>query len=93
LEVTQGGKGSAKVEEEKCPDNWRDSSLDESFEILTMSDTSSIASTSRSGQVPGVSAGAHEPELKGWLHKWTNYLKGYQKRWFILANGTLSYYR
>lgn len=34
-----------------------------------------------------------EPEMKGWLHKWTNYLKGYQKRWFVLSSGTLSYYR
>ncbi|XP_060582320.1 oxysterol-binding protein 1-like [Ruditapes philippinarum] len=30
---------------------------------------------------------------KGWLYKWTNYLKGYQKRWFVLQNGLLSYYR
>ena len=29
----------------------------------------------------------------GWLFKWTNYIKGYQKRWFILQNGCLSYYR
>lgn len=31
--------------------------------------------------------------MKGWLYKWTNYLKGYQKRWFVLSNGLLSYYR
>lgn len=31
--------------------------------------------------------------LKGWLLKWTNYLKGYQRRWFVLSNGLLSYYR
>ncbi|XP_050409853.1 oxysterol-binding protein 1 isoform X2 [Patella vulgata] len=30
---------------------------------------------------------------KGFLYKWTNYLKGYQKRWFVLQNGLLSYYR
>lgn len=35
----------------------------------------------------------NEPEMKGWLHKWTNYIKGYQKRWFVLSNGVLSYYR
>ena len=33
------------------------------------------------------------PETKGWLYKWTNYIKGYQRRWFVLANGLLSYYR
>ncbi|XP_051171697.1 oxysterol-binding protein 1 isoform X2 [Leptopilina boulardi] len=32
-------------------------------------------------------------EVKGWLFKWTNYLKGYQRRWFVLSNGHLSYYR
>ena len=25
--------------------------------------------------------------FKGWLLKWTNYLKGYQRRWFVLSNG------
>ncbi|KAM4707860.1 oxysterol-binding protein 2 isoform 2-T2 [Discoglossus pictus] len=30
---------------------------------------------------------------KGWLFKWTNYLKGYQRRWCVLSNGLLSYYR
>ncbi|XP_015762433.1 PREDICTED: oxysterol-binding protein 1-like isoform X1 [Acropora digitifera] len=31
--------------------------------------------------------------FRGWLFKWTNYIKGYQKRWFVLSNGLLSYYR
>lgn len=34
-----------------------------------------------------------DADMKGWLFKWTNYLKGYQKRWFVLSNGILSYYR
>uniref|UniRef100_A0A3B4B2Z1 PH domain-containing protein n=1 Tax=Periophthalmus magnuspinnatus TaxID=409849 RepID=A0A3B4B2Z1_9GOBI len=24
---------------------------------------------------------------KGWLFKWTNYIKGYQRRWFVLKMG------
>uniref|UniRef100_A0A8C1VYS8 Oxysterol-binding protein n=1 Tax=Cyprinus carpio TaxID=7962 RepID=A0A8C1VYS8_CYPCA len=40
-----------------------------------------------SAQGPGPDA------YKGWLFKWTNYLKGYQRRWFVLSNGLLSYYR
>ncbi|OTF77643.1 oxysterol-binding protein 1-like protein, partial [Euroglyphus maynei] len=32
-------------------------------------------------------------ELKGWLLKWTNYIKGYQKRYFVLTNKELCYYR
>lgn len=38
-------------------------------------------------------ATSSEPDMKGWLLKWTNYLKGYQKRWFVLSKGVLSYYR
>ncbi|CAA9995452.1 unnamed protein product [Nesidiocoris tenuis] len=34
-----------------------------------------------------------QPELSGWLFKWTNYLRGYQRRWFVLSGGLLSYYR
>ncbi len=31
--------------------------------------------------------------FSGYLMKWTNYIKGYQKRWFVLNNGLLSYFR
>ncbi|KAJ2997820.1 hypothetical protein NUW58_g529 [Xylaria curta] len=34
-----------------------------------------------------------EPQMKGYLKKWTNYRKGYQLRWFVLENGVLSYYK
>ncbi|CAF1157947.1 unnamed protein product [Adineta steineri] len=39
------------------------------------------------------SAANGKDEMRGWLYKWTNYLKGYQKRWFVLQAGILSYYR
>ncbi|NXJ71371.1 OSBP2 protein, partial [Rostratula benghalensis] len=45
---------------------------------------------------PPAAAAAAAPgsdTYKGWLFKWTNYLKGYQRRWFVLSNGLLSYYR
>jgi len=32
-------------------------------------------------------------EIEGWLSKWTNYMSGYQKRWFVLSDGYLSYYK
>uniref|UniRef100_A0A8R1ITI0 PH domain-containing protein n=1 Tax=Caenorhabditis japonica TaxID=281687 RepID=A0A8R1ITI0_CAEJA len=36
---------------------------------------------------------ARSVEKSGWLNKWTNYLKGYRQRWFVLdSNATLSYY-
>ncbi|KAI1337179.1 oxysterol-binding protein [Xylariaceae sp. FL0016] len=37
--------------------------------------------------------GGREPQMKGYLKKWTNYRKGYQLRWFVLENGVLSYYK
>lgn len=64
---------------------------------------SSLASSSSSATATTVPAAATataavatshgEPVMKGWLFKWTNYLKGYQRRWFVLKNGQLSYYR
>uniref|UniRef100_A0A3Q2CWW9 Pleckstrin homology domain-containing family A member 8 n=1 Tax=Cyprinodon variegatus TaxID=28743 RepID=A0A3Q2CWW9_CYPVA len=30
--------------------------------------------------------------MEGMLHKWTNYISGWQPRWFVLDEGTLSYY-
>lgn len=42
---------------------------------------------------PSGTPAAHPTDMKGWLAKWTNYLKGYQKRWFVLHDGLLSYYR
>ncbi|XP_020648004.3 oxysterol-binding protein 1 [Pogona vitticeps] len=47
------------------------------------------SSASASGSASSTSGAARE----GWLFKWTNYIKGYQRRWFVLSNGLLSYYR
>lgn len=33
------------------------------------------------------------PELHGVLSKWTNYLHGWQDRFIVLKEGTLSYYK
>ena len=41
----------------------------------------------------GATASANGASMSGYLMKWTNYLKGYQKRWFVLNEGLLSYYR
>ncbi|XP_061644819.1 pleckstrin homology domain-containing family A member 3 isoform X2 [Phyllopteryx taeniolatus] len=30
--------------------------------------------------------------MEGVLYKWTNYMTGWQPRWFVLANGVISYY-
>ncbi|XP_062122485.1 LOW QUALITY PROTEIN: oxysterol-binding protein 1-like [Drosophila sulfurigaster albostrigata] len=33
-----------------------------------------------------------QPNLQGYLQKWTNLVKGFQRRWFVLDQGVLSYY-
>ncbi|XP_048583823.1 ceramide transfer protein-like [Nematostella vectensis] len=33
------------------------------------------------------------PASQGYLSKWTNYLHGWQERWVVLREGTLSYYK
>lgn len=57
--------------------------------------TAVVAITAEQQPMSG-SGGKHQLQQgakKGWLFKWTNYLKGYQRRWFVLADGMLSYYR
>lgn len=52
--------------------------------------------TSQGGSGPAVGGdplAGREPQMKGYLKKWTNYRKGYQLRWFVLENGVLSYYK
>ncbi|XP_025407950.1 oxysterol-binding protein 1 isoform X2 [Sipha flava] len=44
-------------------------------------------------KIPAPPPAQDDEGMKGWLFKWTNYIKGYQKRWFVLSNGVLSYYR
>lgn len=34
-----------------------------------------------------------DTEMRGTLQKWANYVQGYQKRYFVLSKGLLSYYR
>lgn len=33
------------------------------------------------------------PQLRGYLSKWTNYIHGWQPRYIVLKDGTLSYYK
>lgn len=37
--------------------------------------------------------GLNTPDLQGTLCKWTNYIHGWQTRFIVLNNGTLSYYK
>lgn len=60
---------------------------------ITMPDSPSNNSSERSDKNSNDKKSEQVQETKGWLFKWTNYIKGYQKRWFVLQNGLLSYYR
>ncbi|XP_053442824.1 oxysterol-binding protein 2 isoform X6 [Nycticebus coucang] len=56
--------------------------------------TSNMVSVAGTSMIPSAPvASLPLDSFKGWLLKWTNYLKGYQRRWFVLGNGLLSYYR
>jgi oxysterol-binding protein 1 len=35
----------------------------------------------------------HRTRVEGFLGKWTNYAEGYRRRWFVLEDGILSYYK
>ncbi|KHN86237.1 hypothetical protein Tcan_03386 [Toxocara canis] len=56
-----------------------------------------MSSNSRGGSISST-CGGDSPfmgaeEKSGWLQKWTNYLKGYRQRWFVLdSHANLSYY-
>ncbi|XP_067911387.1 oxysterol-binding protein 2-like isoform X4 [Heterodontus francisci] len=58
-----------------------------------MSEPPREVSSSAGAALPLLSLPGNTNTHTGWLHKWTNYLKGYQRRWFVLSNGLLSYYR
>ncbi|OQV25318.1 Oxysterol-binding protein 1 [Hypsibius exemplaris] len=55
-----------------------------------VSKQNSIAS---SGVVGHEESSRGDPDMKGYLFKWTNYLKGYQKRYFVLSKSILMYFR
>ncbi|MBN3272843.1 OSBP2 protein, partial [Polyodon spathula] len=58
-----------------------------------MSDPVKSVASSTASAVPVGPPAPGSDTYKGWLFKWTNYIKGYQRRWFVLSNGLLSYYR
>ncbi|KXJ11899.1 collagen type IV alpha-3-binding protein [Exaiptasia diaphana] len=41
----------------------------------------------------GLEVSSPIPSMQGYLSKWTNYLHGWQERWVVLKDGTLSYYK
>lgn len=54
---------------------------------------SSNSDESEGESVTALASAPVDPELQGYLSKWTNYLHGWQPRFIVLKNGTLSYYK
>ena len=56
-------------------------------------DDLSLSCSDDEGEIDTVSESRHDISLDGTLSKWTNYLHGWQDRYFILRDGTLSYFK
>jgi len=56
-------------------------------------DDLSLSCSDDEGEIDTVCESRHDISLDGTLSKWTNYLHGWQDRYFILRDGTLSYFK
>ena len=75
-------------------DNTHYSGMSSNHNITCYSGMSSNHNnTYYSGMSSSGEAQSDNSEYRGWLLKWTNYIKGYRQRWFVLSDGLLSYYR
>lgn len=59
----------------------------------TQSATAKASAAAAAVAANATTGDSNDAEMKGFLLKWTNYIKGYQRRWFVLSKGVLSYYR
>ena len=85
---------SEKIESDSA--NFVDENSIDSFpQQSTISPSSSHSSSSSSLNEPiGETLGPSPlPSLSGVLLKWTNYIHGWQQRYLVLKDGTLSYYK
>ena len=56
-------------------------------------DDLSLSCSDDEGEIDTVSEIRQDISLDGTLSKWTNYLHGWQDRYFILRDGNLSYFK
>ncbi|KDN51452.1 hypothetical protein K437DRAFT_261781 [Tilletiaria anomala UBC 951] len=65
-------------------DTTKDEKIRALLRQLTNADNGLLATASQTALAP--------PSFKGYIGKWTNLAGRYKPRWFVLENGTLSYY-
>ncbi|CAK5084776.1 unnamed protein product [Meloidogyne enterolobii] len=59
-----------------------------------LTETKNSSDSSSNGNGHNSTSKNQNIEFSGWLYKWTNYVKGYRKRWFLIDSmGNLKYYR
>ena len=73
-----------------------DSEIDKESQVREDSPLESKLSESDPDELQGGSEEdyiSESPSMKGTLSKWTNYLHGWQERYFVLEEGLLSYFK
>ena len=70
----------------KCVDNYK-------FKHSEMADECYLQNNASNSDDSESEHNLSIPELKGYLSKWTNYIHGWQPRFIVLKDGTLSYYK
>ena len=58
-----------------------------------MSDQTSLSEDEDCLEIKDQSSADSLPPFKGVLSKWTNYIHGWQQRFIVLKDGTLTYYK
>ncbi|KAH6586997.1 hypothetical protein BASA50_000046 [Batrachochytrium salamandrivorans] len=95
--LSQGADPNVKDKKEKKPldlckkdkikDRLKNAISQTPIQSLNLAQSSTFA-----GMSSAMRALHEAPVLKGALFKWTNYTTGYKSRYFVLENGSLSYY-
>lgn len=65
----------------------------ESNKTIVVNDSSASQSEDSDMEFVDNSVELRSVELRGYLSKWTNYIYGWQPRYIVLKDGTLSYYK
>ncbi|GAA5871264.1 hypothetical protein JCM16303_000699 [Sporobolomyces ruberrimus] len=92
LVLNRGGDVLVRDRKGKLPNDFaKDDRIKSVLKQVVSHESQALQAASAQGGGP--SSVGKPPVLKGYLSKWTNMARGWRSRWFVLDNGTLSYYR